>query len=237
MTYKESGVFRASSFGSPFPSLLSIYRHTSSMSESSRQHIYLIGPRGCGKTTVGQLLAQRLEWTWVDLDQVIQEQAGQSITEIFARQGQSVFRDLESTALLDQAQRSPRVISLGGGAVLRRENQEAIQNSGFTVFLNADVETLVQRISSDPQSAGQRPALNGPIPSEVPDRDPESARKHLTDEVKQILALRMPVYQQTSDLQLDTTRRSPAEIVEQILRWLPHVNQRFAQLISESETS
>lgn len=200
------------------------------MPSSANKHVFLIGPRGCGKSTVGQQLAVRLGWNWVDLDQLIQEEAGQSIAEIFAHQGQAVFRDLESAALQRQSLLPPQVISLGGGAVLRKENQEIVHHSGYAVFLIASVETLVQRISDDPASAGLRPPLTGNTPSAS---DPSLDAGRLRDEVQQVLALRMPTYQQTSDLQLDTTHLPPELVVEQIVRWLPRVDRQFADLVTE----
>lgn len=213
------------------------------MSTPSKQHLYLIGPRGCGKTTVGQLLAKRLNWDWIDLDQVIQEQAGRSIAEIFAQQGQTAFRDMESEMLQRQSTGPQKVFSLGGGAVLRPENQSLVQTTGHVIFLYASIPALVHRVAADPASAGQRPTLvsstSGPANNiegqhiEKQDSPSPSAKglseiEKQTDEMQQILALRMPVYQQASDLQLDTTELKPQEIVDQICRWLPRVDSRFS---------
>lgn len=195
--------------------------------------MYLIGPRGCGKTTVGQQLAKRLGWAWNDLDQLIQEAAGRSIAEIFSQQGQTAFRDLESEQLQNQAHQAAQVVSLGGGAVLRQENQQLIRQTGFVIFLNADIDSLVLRVAADPHSARMRPALIANASTndtEATTDDLPTIQRKMRDEMQQVLALRMPIYQQTCDLQLDTTNLKPDAIVGQIVRWLPHVDRKFAEL-------
>ena len=94
-------------------------------------HIYLTGFRGTGKTSVGTLLAKTLGRTVIDLDGVVAANAGKSIREIFQQDGESRFRDLETTALESVAQTSSSVISLGGGAILRGINRSIIQSTGF----------------------------------------------------------------------------------------------------------
>lgn len=96
------------------------------MSENLKQapdsNIYLVGFMGAGKSTVGRLLARVLEREFLDLDEQIAAHANRSISEIFAAEGEEGFRERESTALRQIAQRQNLVIALGGGAVLRDEN-------------------------------------------------------------------------------------------------------------------
>src|SRR5262245_35845194 len=85
---------------------------------SMKRLIFLIGYRGSGKSTVGRLLAERVGWTFVDADAVIEERAGKSIRQIFADEGESGFRDREANALSDLCSRTDTVIATGGGVVL-----------------------------------------------------------------------------------------------------------------------
>jgi len=183
-------------------------------------NLYFIGPRGCGKSAVGQAVAERLGWDWIDLDQRIQAAVGKSIAELFATQGQGRFRDLESQHLLEVVQESrlePCVVSLGGGAVLRPENRRLLSTSGYTILLVAEPKVLVQRMQSDPASDQQRPPL-----TESGD-DPWS----LLEETQHVLALRLPTYQQSANLKLDTSQLSVAEVSQQVLRWLPRMDSQI----------
>jgi shikimate kinase len=176
-------------------------------------NLYLIGPRGCGKSTVGQQLAEALACPWIDLDQRIQESSGKSIASIFAVQGQGHFRELESRTLasvVEETATQPHVVSLGGGAVLRPENRRLIESSGVTVLLVAEPKVLAARLQNDPQTLALRPALT----------DPGEAEWTLLEETEHMLALRLPTYQQCANLKLDTSELSSGEVTQHILRWL-----------------
>lgn len=180
-------------------------------------NLYLIGPRGCGKSSVGRLLAEALKRPWVDLDERIQATAGTSISEIFANHGQGHFRELESNALTLLARETagvPHVVSLGGGAVLRPENRRVIESSGVTALLIAEPKVLVERLLADPATSTQRPALV----------DPRDKHWSLLEETEHVLALRMPTYQQCANLKLDTSHLTVPEVVQQILRWVERVD-------------
>ncbi len=123
------------------------------MSENSKQplgskNIYLIGFMGSGKSTVGKLLAQALHREFVDLDEEIAQQAGCSIPHIFQREGEVGFRERESAALRQIAQRQNLVIALGGGAVVRDENWKLVQETGISIYLKVSPELLHQRLES-----------------------------------------------------------------------------------------
>ncbi|MBL8889410.1 MAG: shikimate kinase [Planctomycetaceae bacterium] len=192
-------------------------------------NLYLIGPRGCGKSAVGKILADKLNWPWVDLDQKIQTKAGTSIAEIFSNLGQGHFRELESQALASLARETaatPHVVSLGGGAVLRPENRRIIEASGVTVLLVAEPKVLVERLLADPATSAQRPALTDP-------RDPNWS---LLEETEHVLALRLPTYQQCANLKLDTSLLSLPEVAQQVLRWLERADPALLQKTHGAQT-
>src|SRR5688572_10466805 len=100
-------------------------------------NIFLIGYRGSGKSTVAQHAAKLLGWPWLDADAVLEVRAGKSIRQIFADEGEGAFRDLESAVVADLAGSDEHVIALGGGAILREENRQALAGRGLVVWLQA----------------------------------------------------------------------------------------------------
>jgi shikimate kinase len=121
------------------------------MPENSQPRaVFLLGFMGAGKTSVGQALARRLGWRFVDLDQQIEMRAGRTIAEIFAKSGEPTFRALETAALRDLlaelSPASPAVIALGGGAVVGEQNAALLGSYGAPqVFLDAPFEVLRRR--------------------------------------------------------------------------------------------
>ena len=127
-------------------------------------HIFLYGPPGTGKSTIGKILARQLKRTFTDLDHVIESNAGKSIVRIMEEQGEGTFRDLESEALKEAvgqaSSATDKVIALGGGALLREENRKIAERAGSVVLLNADLETLLDRLNT---SSRKRPLLAGDL--------------------------------------------------------------------------
>ncbi len=113
------------------------------------RNIILTGFMGTGKSTVGRLLAEKLEMRFVDMDQLIEERAGRSISEIFAVEGEQHFRALERNLVEDLARESGLVIATGGGVVLDPGNIDAFRASGLVVCLNASPTTIRARVESD----------------------------------------------------------------------------------------
>ena len=112
--------------------------------------VCLYGPSGTGKTTVGKLLAERLDMTWFDLDVEIEKEAGQTIETMFRILGEGVFRELESSTLERILQADPSsVISLGGGALLNNQNRLLAESYGQVILMSASIDTLVSRLTSD----------------------------------------------------------------------------------------
>lgn len=168
-------------------------------------HLYLTGYRGTGKTSVARLLADRLEVSAIDLDAMVEQTAGITIHEIFEQSGESGFRDLESSSLVTVSQMPPAVVSLGGGAVLRRENRERIAATGTCVWLDAEVETIAQRLGTDETTPLRRPALTS--------MDALEEIRHLLDE-------RRPVYEEASQHRIDTTHRTVDQVADDVLALL-----------------
>jgi shikimate kinase len=176
-------------------------------------HVYLIGYRGSGKTTVGKLLAKRLDRPCVDCDDLIEAAAGMTIRELFAREGEAGFRDREQAVILQLASEAdcrPQVVSLGGGAILREANRDAICGSGRCVWLTASPETLVSRMRADHTTAARRPALSG-----------------LSDyaEVVALLEARRPLYVAVAEKTVDTDSRSAEAISDDIADWINNLDR------------
>jgi shikimate kinase len=125
-----------------------------------RKIVCLVGFMAAGKSTIGQRLAQRLGWEFVDLDHVIEETERMAVAEIFSRSGQAVFRNAETAALnrvLSEAKRST-VLAVGGGGFAGKENQALLQDAGaVTVHLDAPIEELWTRANAS--GAPERPLL------------------------------------------------------------------------------
>ncbi len=167
------------------------------MSTSTRVsplNVILIGFMGCGKTTIGVRLAGLLGFDFVDMDQLIVNQVGQSIPEIFAERGEAGFRALES-AVLDglRAQGTQRqVISTGGGIVTQPENLPKLQALGAILYLTTSDDLLWQRVRRNKE----RPMLHTANPRQTFD---------------DLLALRRPMYEAMADVTIDTRGLTPEE--------------------------
>lgn len=107
--------------------------------------IFITGMMGVGKSTVGRLLAQQLNVAFVDLDKLIEQEAGEIISKVFEKHGEEKFRELESQALKKVCELKSGVIALGAGALERDENFEQVQKSGKLIYLKADLELLLGR--------------------------------------------------------------------------------------------
>lgn len=108
--------------------------------------VYLVGMPGSGKSTVGPELAGRLGVPFVELDEEVERAAGVSVREIFEREGEARFRELEAAALVEVASRDPSVVSCGGGVVLEPANRVTLRATGEVVFLSVPLEVLRSRI-------------------------------------------------------------------------------------------
>ncbi len=160
--------------------------------------IFLVGPRGSGKTTVGRMLAGRLSLAFMDTDALVAEGAGQSIAEIVEAEGWPGFRLRESLALAAAAV-SGTVVATGGGMVLSEANRAFMRLHGRVIYLHAPARVLRDRLMRRPE-AGQRPSLTGENPA---------------DETAAVLAERDPLYRAAAHHTVEAVA-SPREVVENI---------------------
>jgi shikimate kinase len=175
------------------------------MSAAPPPNVVLIGLRGCGKTSAGRIVAERLNWTFVDTDEHIERTAERSIREIFEGHGEPHFRHLETQAVERVARGRRQVIAVGGGAVLSEHNRQILRAGGVCVWLTAPPEELQRRLLADPRTPGLRPALTSQPPLE---------------ELHHLLRSRQALYAATAHHTIDTLGRSVAEVAERILQLL-----------------
>lgn len=161
--------------------------------------IVLIGYRGTGKSTIGQLVANRLGWDFEDADAVLERGLGRTIAQVFAQEGEGFFRELEESTLFELASRSRLVLGTGGGAVLRESNRRILRSFGFIAWLVASPETIVERLRRDPKG---RPALT---------------TAGLLDEVAEVLAAREPLYKELAHVVIETDDRSAEQVADRVL--------------------
>lgn len=173
-----------------------------------RGSIFLTGFMGTGKTKIGTLLARRLRRDFVDTDQFIEAQSGKTIAEIFAAEGEDHFRRLERDCVVWAAARSNAVVALGGGAITRDENWQIIRRSGVLICLEAEVDTILERVS---RKEG-RPLLAGL----------DAAQKR--DKICRMLAERAPYYDR-AHIKLHTNNEEAAEVaVDRLVELLEYWN-------------
>ncbi len=154
-----------------------------------QQHIFLIGGRASGKTSLARVLADKLGTTWVDTDGLLQERVGESISSLVGREGWDMFRDQETETLRSVCTMPPMIVACGGGMVLRAQNRELLK-SGMVFYLKADPSVLAERLAADPNEP-QRPSLTG---------------KSIDQEMREVMAEREPLYLSCADCVLDSSK-------------------------------
>jgi shikimate kinase len=165
-------------------------------------NIVLIGLRGSGKTTVGRILAQRLGRELIEMDELITRKAGLTIPEIAEKHGWEKFRDIEEDVTSQVAKLENIINASGGGVVISKKNIAKLKKKGVLVWLQADVDTLVNRTGED---NGRPPLVEG-----------RSRREDIEIALKE----RKPLYQQAADLAINTENKTPEEVADLVIELL-----------------
>lgn len=164
-------------------------------------NIFLVGPMGAGKSTIGRQLAKALHRKFYDSDKVIEQRTGVSISWIFEMEGEAGFRERETKAIEELTALENVVVATGGGAVLSAENRDFLRERGHVVYLSASCEQLYRRTARDKK----RPLL------QTGDR-----RK----QIEQLLATRDPLYRDVADIVLKTGDQSIQHTVNEVIKQL-----------------
>lgn len=163
----------------------------------SSSNIFLVGPMGAGKSTIGRLLAKNMNRTFIDLDAEIEHRCGADIPWIFDVEGEAGFRRRESNLLQEITDQRGIMLATGGGAVLDEGNRLCLKEKGFVVYLRATLQQLVERTSRD----RKRPLLQVENPEAV---------------LTSLLEQREPLYLEIADLIVETETRSPQLVAKEI---------------------
>lgn len=162
------------------------------------KNIVLVGMMGAGKTTIGELLATKLNRELKDIDRVIEQEQKKSIIEIFTDDGEEAFRKLESETIEKFSNMSDLIISTGGGALEKANNLSNLQKNGIIIYLKADIEELFKRVKNETQ----RPLLKEQDPLEV---------------IKKLIKKREKFYLM-ANITIITDNKSPEKITEEIIK-------------------
>ena len=166
-----------------------------------KSNIFLIGPMGVGKTTIGRVLAKMMNLRFFDSDQEIELSSGANIPWIFDVEGESGFRERESRMISQLCQRRDIVLATGGGAILAKPNREVLRSNGTVVYLTAPIEKLVDRTKQDKN----RPLLQTNNPKQ---------------KLIELFEARNPLYEEVSDVVIDTQGKKPLTVASEIQRFV-----------------
>ncbi|MFQ5469036.1 MAG: shikimate kinase AroK [Gammaproteobacteria bacterium] len=174
-------------------------------------NIYLVGPMGAGKTTIGRQLAKALGMEFGDSDHEIERRTGADIPWIFDIEGEDGFRQRERAAIEDLTKRSGLVLATGGGVVLDKKNRTSLSNTGIVVYLRASLDKLYERTAKD----RNRPLLQ--------DDDPRAR-------LEEMMCARDPLYREVADIIIDTDKKGIRQTVTQL-------SKQVKQLTNGKKTS
>lgn len=170
------------------------------------KNIFLIGFMGSGKSTVASYLSKEYAMEIVEMDQLIVEREGMSIADIFAKHGENYFRDTETNLLIEIQNEQNKVVSCGGGVVLREQNVTEMKKSGRIVLLIAKPETILERV----KDSDDRPLLQG--------------NKNVAF-ISDMMEKRREKYEQAADVIVHTDGKEIAEICKEILEQVETVGE------------
>ncbi len=173
------------------------------MAES--QNIFLVGPMGVGKSTIGKVLSELLEKEFYDSDREIEASTGADIPWIFDVEGEAGFRDREVRMIDSLSRHKNIVLATGGGAVLAKKTRKRLQKRGVVVYLRATIAQQLERTSRDKN----RPLLQTENPEQT---------------IRELMDLREPLYLEVADIIVDTNRRNARGVSKEIHRQLRKLN-------------
>ncbi len=173
-------------------------------------NIYLIGFMGVGKSTTALKLSKELKCNVIDTDSIISRKYSMSIPEIFHTFGEDVFRDSESQCIKDTSSLNDTIVSCGGGVTLREANVQVMKKSGIIVFLKSDIDVILKRLSTNPQS-NSRPLIA------------QSSKTY----IERLFKTRSTSYALCCDITIDNTDLSVSETVNAICKELECIDSVF----------
>jgi shikimate kinase len=159
------------------------------------KNIYLVGFMGSGKSTVGKILAEKLNMNFIDIDKLIEEKEGMKIKDIFEQKGESYFRELERKQIEAIVNQEGLVVSTGGGLGANLDNMNLMKKNGDVVWLDVSLNTVLDRLKNDQD----RPLLKQP-----------------TEKIRQLFEERKNVYR-LANIRINADKKTPSQIVEEIL--------------------
>ncbi|WP_299226265.1 shikimate kinase [Sulfurihydrogenibium sp.] len=159
------------------------------------KNIYLVGFMGSGKSTVGKILAEKLNMNFIDIDKLIEEKEGMKIKDIFEQKGEGYFRELERKQIEAVVKQEGLVVSTGGGLGANLDNMNLMKKNGDVVWLDVSLNTVLDRLKNDQD----RPLLKQP-----------------TEKIRQLFEERKNVYR-LANIRINADKKTPSQIVEEIL--------------------
>ena len=162
------------------------------------RNLFIIGYMGTGKSTVAKFLSEKHGWDLLEMDEMIVQQEGMSIADIFETHGEEHFRDIESNLIKDICLQENKVVSCGGGVVLRSQNVDAMKKSGIIVLLSASPETILERVKGDTN----RPLLQG---------------NKTIEYLREMMEKRREKYENAADIMVRTDGKEIVEICNELI--------------------
>ena len=162
---------------------------------------------GAGKSTIGRMLAKELRLPFKDSDKEIEERTGANIPWIFDVEGEAGFRERERAMIAELSELEGAVVATGGGVILRPDNRAALRQGGRVIYLHTTVEQQVNRTAKD----RNRPLLRTPNPAQI---------------LRELMAIRDPLYREIADVIIDTDERPPRQVVQEVIDRLRALDPR-----------